>query len=393
MAWNDPGRNRNPWGNRPDRAPPTSTRPCATCSASLPSMFGGGGGRQRPDDGRGGGNGGGSAAMRGFGFSTDRARAAADLGRDGVYTGRRRRARRRDPLRQVTSRPPSPGLRWHIPWPIEARQIVNVEIDRELQRPDPHADLRREPRRPQRRRAVPARRPGRVRSSTCATRRRRSARSARARSARSSGAASSTSCSSRGARKSPRAPRNSCSAHSTSTRRVSKSPPSTCSRRQRARAGADLAARRDQGARGPERLGLEAQAYANDILPKARVRPRARPRTRRRTRRASSPTPRARPSVSRSCSPRTSARPDVTRKRLYYETIEEVLGNTNKVLVDTKGTAATCSTCRSTSSTERRAPTLTLDEQRQSAAGRARRDDRRTRRRSTVDARRERGTR
>lgn len=30
--------------------------------------------------------------------------------------------------------------------------------------------------------------------------------------------------------------------------------------------------------------------------------------------------------------------PAVTRQRLYYETIEEVLGNTNKVLVDTKGT-------------------------------------------------------
>jgi membrane protease subunit HflK len=27
----------------------------------------------------------------------------------------------------------------------------------------------------------------------------------------------------------------------------------------------------------------------------------------------------------------------VTRQRLYYETIEEVLANTNKVLVDTKG--------------------------------------------------------
>ena len=31
-------------------------------------------------------------------------------------------------------------------------------------------------------------------------------------------------------------------------------------------------------------------------------------------------------------------RPGVTRQRLYFETVEEVLGNTNKVLVDTKGT-------------------------------------------------------
>ena len=35
-------------------------------------------------------------------------------------------------------------------------------------------------------------------------------------------------------------------------------------------AGAELAARRDQGPRGQERLALEAQAYANDILPKAK---------------------------------------------------------------------------------------------------------------------------
>ena len=28
--------------------------------------------------------------------------------------------------------------------------------------------------------------------------------------------------------------------------------------------------------------------------------------------------------------------PAVTRQRLYYETMEEVLGNTNKVLVDTR---------------------------------------------------------
>ena len=57
--------------------------------------------------------------------------------------------------------------------------------------------------------------------------------------------------------------------------------------------------------------------------------------------------------------------PGVTRQRLYYETIEEVLGSTNKVLVDTEGTGNMLYLPLD-KLTERRAPTLTLDEQRQS---------------------------
>src|SRR4029078_1333256 len=60
--------------------------------------------------------------------------------------------------------------------------------------------------------------------------------------------------------------------------------------------------------------------------------------------------------------------PDVTRKRLYYETLEEVLGSTNKVIVDTKG-SGNMLYLPLDKLTEGRARTLTLDEQRQVPAG------------------------
>ncbi len=91
-----------------------------------------------------------------------------------------------------------------------------------------------------------------------------------------------------------------------------------------------------------ERLALEAQAYANDILPKAKGSAaraerglqayKAQHRRGRRGRSAA---------LHAAAATATSARPAVTRQRLYYETMEEVFGNTNKVLVDTKGTPAT----------------------------------------------------
>jgi len=56
--------------------------------------------------------------------------------------------------------------------------------------------------------------------------------------------------------------------------------------------------------------------------------------------------------------------PGVTRQRLYFETVEEVLGNTNKVLVDTKGTGNMIYLPLD-KLTEGRTRTLTLDEQRQ----------------------------
>ena len=68
------------------------------------------------------------------------------------------------------------------------------------------------------------------------------------------------------------------------------------------------------------------------------ARPSASSRARAPTRRASSRTRRARRRASARSPPNTSARPAVTRQRLYLETMEQVLGSSTKVIVDTKGT-------------------------------------------------------
>ncbi len=66
MAWNDPGRNRNPWGNRPDRGAADLDEALRNLQQKLAGMFGGRGG-----GGAGGGEGGGGdAAMRGFSAGT-----------------------------------------------------------------------------------------------------------------------------------------------------------------------------------------------------------------------------------------------------------------------------------------------------------------------------------
>jgi membrane protease subunit HflK len=84
--------------------------------------------------------------------------------------------------------------------------------------------------------------------------------------------------------------------------------------------------------------------------------------------------------------------PGVTRQRLYYETMEEVLGNTNKVLVDTKGTGNMIYLPLD-KMLERRAPTLTLDEQRQVPATAPPRVTAPEEPAATVESRRERGSR
>jgi membrane protease subunit HflK len=141
-----------------------------------------------------------------------------------------------------------------------------------------------------------------------------------------------------------------------------------------------------------ERLALEAQAYANDILPKAR----------------GSAARQMEDSMAYKARIVADAEgeaerfvkllqayeraPGVTRQRLFFETIESVLGSTNKVLVDTKGTGNMIYLPLD-KLMERRIPTLTLDEQRQTAETRAPAQPQATAPVETVEARRERGTR
>jgi membrane protease subunit HflK len=121
MAWNDPGRNRSPWGNRPDRGAADLDEALRNLQRRLGGLFGGGGG------GAGGGNAdGGGGALRGFGAGTVALVLLAVWAATGLYkvdAAERAVVTRFGQYVGTTE----PGLRWHLPWPIESRQIINVE--------------------------------------------------------------------------------------------------------------------------------------------------------------------------------------------------------------------------------------------------------------------------
>ena len=84
-----------------------------------------------------------------------------------------------------------------------------------------------------------------------------------------------------------------------------------------------------------DRLALEAQSYANDVVPRARGNA-ARLLADAEAYRAQIIAD-AEGDASRFTSLREEYEkaPDVTRQRLYYETMEQVLGGSNKVILDT----------------------------------------------------------
>lgn len=119
MAWNEPGGNRNPWGNRPEQGPPDLDEVVRKLQRRLAGLFGGAGGRT------GGGATGGGGAAKGIGVGTILIVLAALWAFSGVYTVDA--AERAVILRfgkYVSTA--QPGLRWHVPWPFESRQIVNI---------------------------------------------------------------------------------------------------------------------------------------------------------------------------------------------------------------------------------------------------------------------------
>lgn len=125
MAWNEPGGgNRDPWGNRPDKGPPDLDEVFKNLQTKLGGIF----------SGRGGGGSGGSAGPSKLGslgvgmlalvalvvwfasgfFVVQEAERGVVL-RFGQYQDTR-----------------SAGLRWHLPWPIESRYIINVDLNRSV---------------------------------------------------------------------------------------------------------------------------------------------------------------------------------------------------------------------------------------------------------------------
>lgn len=124
MAWNEPGGNsggkRNPWGggNKPEQGPPDLDEVLRNLQRRLAGLFGGTGGGNRTVGGAGPG--------RGFGIGTIVVVLAAIWAFSGLYTvdAAERGVILRFGKHVATT---MPGLRWHLPWPIETKQIVNIQ--------------------------------------------------------------------------------------------------------------------------------------------------------------------------------------------------------------------------------------------------------------------------
>jgi membrane protease subunit HflK len=387
MAWNDPGRSRNPWGNRPDRGAADLDEALRKLQRRLAAIFGGQGG-----GGAGGDNGGdGSAAMRGFGAGTVVLVLVAIWAATGLYkvdAAERAVVTRFGQYVATTE----PGLRWHLPWPIEARQIINVESvegfsdqTRMLTSDENLVDINiavQYRRAEARSFAFNVRDPestlGEVSESAIREIVGRSKLDFVLEEGRQEIAALTKELIQR-----------TLDSYQVGIEVTSVNLQGVGVPEQVATAQRDaIKAREDR-----ERLALEAQAYSNDILPKAKG------SAARQIEDAQAYKARIVADAAGEAERFTTLlaayerAPGVTRQRLYFETMEQVLANANKVLVDTKG-SGNMMYLPLDKLMERRAPQLTLDEQRQSAAARApAQPAQETAVTETVETTRERGTR
>lgn len=364
MAWNDPGRNRNPWGNRPDKGAADLDEALRNLQRKLSQMFGGkgGDGGDGHDDGRGGGGSGGGGAIRGFGFATVALVLVGVWSLTGFYVvdAAERGVVTRFGQYVSTS---EPGLRWHIPWPIESRQIINVETiegvsdqTRMLTSDENLVDINIAV---QYRRAEPVayafnvRDPDQTLKEVAESAIREIVGRSQLDFVLEQGRQEITAKTKELIQRTLDAYKTGIEVTTVNLQGVSVPEQVQSSQRDA------IKAREDR-----ERLALEAQAYSNDILPKAKG------SASRQSEDAAAYKARivadAEGEAQRFTQLLASYQraPEVTRKRLYYETMEEVLGNTNKVLVDTKG-AGNMIYLPLDKLSEGRARTLTLDEQRQ----------------------------
>lgn len=124
MAWNESGGNsggkrNNPWGggNKPEQGPPDLDEVVRNLQRRLSALFGGGGGPRSV---------GSSGSGRGFGIGTIALVLIAIWAFTGLYQvdAAERGIVLRFGKHVATT---MPGLRWHMPWPIETRQLVNIQ--------------------------------------------------------------------------------------------------------------------------------------------------------------------------------------------------------------------------------------------------------------------------
>jgi membrane protease subunit HflK len=387
MAWNDPGRNRNPWGNRPDRGAADLDEALRNLQRKITEIFGGG----RGSGGDGGTPGPGDAAMRGFGIGTVALVLLAVWAATGLYkvdAAERAVVTRFGKYSETTE----PGLRWHLPWPIEARQIVNVESvegfsdqTRMLTSDENLVDINIAV---QYRRAEPVafvfnvRDPEATLSEVSESAIREIVGHSTLDFVLEAGRQEITAKTRELVQRTLDSYKTGIEVTTVNLQGVSVPEQVQSSQRDA------IKAREDR-----ERLALEAQAYANDILPKAK----------------GSAARQMEDSLAYKARivadaegeaqrfllllPAYERNPAVTRQRLYYETMEEVFANSNKVLVDTKGTGNMLYVPLE-KMMERRKPALTLDEQRQvPATAQPRAVPAEEPAAATVESTRERGTR
>ena len=334
MAWNEPGGNRSPWGKRPEQGPPDLDEVVRNLQKRLSGLFGGRGGSGQ--GGQGGGQGSAGGGARGLGLGAIIAILLVVWGFTGLYTvdAAERAVVLRFGKYQSTQQP---GLRWHIPWPVERKVLVNIgNIDsfadqtRMLTSDENLVDINLAV---QYRRAEPLMYLFNVRDPD-ATLREVSESAIREVVGRSGldfvleeGRQEIAARTKDLIQRTLDGYQTGLSVTTVNLQDV-KVPDQVRPAQQDA-----IKAREDK-----ERLALEAQAYANDILPKARG------TAARRVQDAQAY--RARVVADAEGEAQRFAQlleayeraPDVTRKRLYLETIESVLGDARKVLIDSEGT-------------------------------------------------------
>jgi len=332
MAWNDPGR-KNPWGNRPDKGTADLDEALRNLQRKLSQMFGGndGGGDGGRDDGGGGGSGSGRGAIRGFGFSTIALVLVGVWALTGFYVvdAAERGVVTRFGQYVATT---EPGLRWHVPWPIEARQVINVESiegvqeqTRMLTSDENLVDINFAV---QYRRAEPVayafnvRDPDRTLKDVAESAIRETVGRSQLDFVLEEGRQEITGKTKELIQRTLDTYKTGIEVTTVNLQGVGVPEQVQSSQRDA------IKAREDK-----ERLGLEAQAYANDILPKAKG------SAARQMEDSAAYKARIVADAEGEAQRFTMLResyeraPGVTRQRLYYETMEEVLGNTNKVLI------------------------------------------------------------
>src|SRR5262245_6734945 len=380
MAWNDPGKNRNPWGNRPDRGAADLDDALRNLQRRLSRLFGGGRGGNGSDEPSGSGG-------AGFGIGLIVLGLILVWGFSGIYIvdAAERAVVTRFGQYVATA---NPGPRWHIPWPVEARQIVNVESiesfsdqTRMLTADENLVDINFTV---QYRRAEPVaylfsvRDPEDTLGEVSESAIREIVGRSRLDFVLEEGRQEITARTRELVQRTLDSYKTGIEVMTVNLQGVSVPEQVQTSQRDA------IKAREDK-----ERLGLEAQAYANDILPKARG------SAARQLQDAQGYKARivadAEGEAERFLKLLAAYEraPGVTRQRLYYETIESVLGSASKVLVDAKSGNLLYLPLDKLS--ERRPPPLTLDEERQAPAASTGQGQEPPA--ATVDARRERGSR